>query len=141
MTFEKMQELLSKDEKITIEYKECVNQIHDSVYETVSAFSNRYGGYIIMETPNPMSLAIYTHAFYMDPSHNKPIHPLTMEYFMRKVGFKEVEILFTESSKYPADIPKLVGDHIENLEAFNQSMEEVSRTLFGSQDYAIIGRK
>ena len=60
---------------------------------------------------------------------------------MRKVGFKEVEILFTESSKYPADIPKLVGDHIENLEAFNQSMEEVSRTLFGSQDYAIIGRK
>ena len=99
------------------------------------------GGYIIMETPNPMSLAIYTHAFYMDPSHNKPIHPLTMEYFMRKVGFKEVEILFTESSKYPADIPKLVGDHIENLEAFNQSMEEVSRTLFGSQDYAIIGRK
>lgn len=38
MTFDKMQELLSKDEKITIEYKECVNQIHDSVYETVSAF-------------------------------------------------------------------------------------------------------
>lgn len=41
MTFEKMQELLLKDEKITIEYKECVNQIHDSVYEAVSAFSNR----------------------------------------------------------------------------------------------------
>lgn len=48
MTYEKMQELLSKDERITIEYKECVNQIHDSVYETVSAFSNRYGGHIIM---------------------------------------------------------------------------------------------
>lgn len=48
MTHEKMREMLSKDEKITIEYKECVNQIHDSVYETVSAFSNRYGGYIIM---------------------------------------------------------------------------------------------
>lgn len=48
MTHEKMREMLSKDEKITIEYKECANQIHDSVYETVSAFSNRYGGYIIM---------------------------------------------------------------------------------------------
>ena len=48
MTYEKMHELLSTDEKITIEYKECINQIHDSVYETVSAFSNRYGGYIIM---------------------------------------------------------------------------------------------
>ena len=99
------------------------------------------GGYLIMETPNPMSLAIYTHAFYMDPSHNKPIHPFTMEYFMKKVGFKEVEILFTESSRYPVEIPKLAGENIENLEAFNKSMEEVSHTLFGSQDYAIIGRK
>ena len=26
MTHEKMREMLSKDEKITIEYKECVNQ-------------------------------------------------------------------------------------------------------------------
>ena len=48
MTHEKMREMLSKDEKITIEYKECVNQIHDSVYETVSAFSNRNGGYNII---------------------------------------------------------------------------------------------
>lgn len=99
------------------------------------------GAYIILETPNPMSLAIYTHAFYMDPSHNKPIHPLTMEYFMRKVGFKEVEILFTTSSKYPVEIPALISDNIDNLDSFNQSMQEVSETLFGSQDYAIIGRR
>ena len=49
MTTEKMRELLSaKDEKITIEYKSCTNEISDSVYETVSSFSNRYGGWIIM---------------------------------------------------------------------------------------------
>ncbi len=43
-----MRQLLSKDEKITIEYKECQNGIYDDVYETVCSFSNRYGGYIIM---------------------------------------------------------------------------------------------
>ena len=49
MTTEKMKELLSaKDEKITIEYKSCTNEISESVYETVSSFSNRYGGWIIM---------------------------------------------------------------------------------------------
>lgn len=48
MTIEFMQGLLSKDEKITIEYKSCTNEISDSVYETVSSFSNRYGGWIIM---------------------------------------------------------------------------------------------
>ena len=48
MTTELMLQLLSKDEKITIEYKECQNGIYDDVYETVCSFSNRYGGYIIM---------------------------------------------------------------------------------------------
>lgn len=48
MTAEFMHELLSKDEKITIEYKSCTNEISESVYETVSSFSNRYGGWIIM---------------------------------------------------------------------------------------------
>lgn len=48
MTAQLMQELLLKDEKIAVEYKECKNGIHDDVYETVCSFSNRYGGYIIM---------------------------------------------------------------------------------------------
>lgn len=48
MTTELMRQLLSKDEKITIEYKECQNGIYNDVYETVCSFSNRYGGYIIM---------------------------------------------------------------------------------------------
>ena len=48
MTTEFMRELLSKDEKITVEYKACQKGIHDDVYETVCSFSNRYGGYIIM---------------------------------------------------------------------------------------------
>ena len=48
MTKELMHELLSKDEKITVEYKACQNGIQEDVYETVCSFSNRYGGYIIM---------------------------------------------------------------------------------------------
>ena len=41
MTTQLMRQLLSKDEKITIEYKECQNGIYDDVYETVCPFSNR----------------------------------------------------------------------------------------------------
>lgn len=48
MTTEFMRGLLSKDEKITIEFKSCTNEISESVYETVCSFSNRYGGWIIM---------------------------------------------------------------------------------------------
>lgn len=99
------------------------------------------GKYLIIETPNPTSLAIYTHAFYVDPSHVKPVHPLTMEYFLQKAGFSEIKIVYTQCSKLDIEIPQLHGENIENLEAFNQAMQTVSETLFGSQDYAIIAKK
>ena len=47
MTLEKIKELLSNREKITVEYKEAKSAIPENVYETVCSFSNRYGGYII----------------------------------------------------------------------------------------------
>lgn len=99
------------------------------------------GSYLIIETPNPTSLAIYTHAFYVDPSHVKPVHPLTMEYFLQKAGFKDIQIIYTDSSKLDMNIPEIHGDGIENLDAFNGVMKTVSSMLFGSQDYAIIARK
>lgn len=99
------------------------------------------GSYLIIETPNPTSLAIYTHAFYVDPSHVKPVHPLTMEYFLQKAGFKDIKIIYTENSRVEMDIPELHGAGIENLETFNEVMKQVSSMLFGSQDYAIIARK
>ena len=41
MTTEFMRDLLSKDEKITVEYKTCQFGIQEDVYETVCSFSNR----------------------------------------------------------------------------------------------------
>ena len=42
MTIEKIEELLESGEGFTIEYKECVNGLNNSVFETVCSFSNRY---------------------------------------------------------------------------------------------------
>lgn len=99
------------------------------------------GGCLIIETPNPMSLAIFTHAFYIDPSHNKPVHPLTLQYFMQKSGFSNTQILFTKNSKLDEQIPDLKGTSIDNLNEFNESMNKITDLLYGSQDYAIIGIK
>lgn len=120
-------------EHLTIEQ---INRLCRLAYDKLTE-----GSYMILETPNPTSLAIYTHAFYMDPSHVKPVHPLTLQYCAEKAGFKDVQILYTESSKLPMEIPAIKGEGIEDAEEFNRAMAEVSRTLFGSQDYAIIARK
>ncbi len=95
------------------------------------------GGCIIIETPNPTSLAIYTHAFYIDPSHIKPVHPLTMKYYLEKAGFRNIDVIFTENSRLPYSIPELSG----GSEEFNSAMKRVSDALYGSQDYAVVAVK
>lgn len=97
--------------------------------------------YLIIETPNPTSLAIYSHAFYMDPSHIKPVHPLTLNYYLQKAGFQHTEIIYTENSKLPVTIPELKIEGVENLEMFNAAMKQVENALFGSQDYAIVAKR
>ncbi len=48
MTEDKIRKLLKDGEGFTVEYKECVNALNDSVFETAASFSNRYGGYILL---------------------------------------------------------------------------------------------
>lgn len=88
------------------------------------------GGCIVIETPNPTSLAIYTGAFYIDPSHVKPVHPLTMQYFLEKAGFTNIEILYPEQSKPDVQIRTTDPD-----------MQKITDIMFGAQDYAIIAVK
>ncbi len=97
-------------------------------------------GCIIIETPNPTSLSIYTNAFYIDPSHIKPVHPLTLQYFLEKAGFTDVEIIYTEQSRPPHRIPELKISGGES-EEFNKAMKKVSDMIFGSQDYAAVAIK
>lgn len=105
----------------------------NTAYEKLSA-----GGCIVIETPNPTSLAIYTNAFYIDPSHIKPVHPLTMKYFLEKAGFTQIDVIYTEQSRPPFSIPEL---NIEGADEFNSAMKNVSGLLYGSQDYAVIATK
>ena len=48
MTLEQIKKLLAEGEGITVEFKECVNGLSNSVFETVCSFSNRYGGYVLL---------------------------------------------------------------------------------------------
>jgi ATP-dependent DNA helicase RecG len=48
MTSDHLRQLLSKGEGLTIEYKECVDGLGNSVWETVCSFSNRCGGHLIL---------------------------------------------------------------------------------------------
>jgi len=44
----KLIQLIKDGEGLTVEFKSCENELTNSVYETVSSFSNRYGGHILL---------------------------------------------------------------------------------------------
>ena len=48
MTTDIIYKLLEEGEGFTVEFKECRDELSNSVYETVCSFSNRYGGHILL---------------------------------------------------------------------------------------------
>ncbi len=100
------------------------------------------GACFIAETPNPTMLSTLSNSFYLDMSHERPVHPETMRFLMGYYGFNAVDIVFSKPSKIPYDLPVLEGDaHIQNLQAFNDGINLLNSLLFGYQDYAVVGRK
>jgi len=48
MTSDRMRKILAEGEGLTVEYKKCTDKLSSSVYETVCAFSNRFGGHLVL---------------------------------------------------------------------------------------------
>lgn len=99
------------------------------------------GSCFIIETPNPTCLSTYMNSFYLDPSHEKPVHPKTLQYVLQQQGFGNVQIMYTEQSKVNYRLPLLDSSSVNNLAQFNDGINLLSDIIFGSQDYAIIAYK
>ncbi len=99
------------------------------------------GGTLIFETPNPTCLSVYTNAFYMDMTHEKPVHPQTIKYLLENAGFSDVEIVYTEASKVNYRLPLLELPGVSRLEEYNDAINGMTDLIWGSQDYAVIATK
>ncbi len=99
------------------------------------------GGVLIMETPNPRCLSIYTNSFYLDSTHTKPIHPKAMEYYAEVAGFSHVSTLYTKSSRVPYELPLIPEGTFDDTQKYNNGISLLSDLIWGSQDYALIAKK
>lgn len=115
------------------------------IIELVSLAFNKLktDSYLIMETPNPETLAIFNRFFYVDPTHVKPVHPLTAKFIVESRGFTDVNILYSGPVEEELRIPKLFSEsiNVENVNEINESIDRLNDLLYGNQDYAIIARK
>lgn len=99
------------------------------------------GGVLIMETPNPRCLSIYTNSFYLDSTHTKPIHPKAMEYYAEVAGFSHISTLYTKSSRVPYELPLIPEGTFGDSQKYNDGISLLSDLIWGSQDYALIAKK
>ena len=81
------------------------------------------GGVVIFETPNPENVFVGTSNFYTDPTHINPIPPITSQFTLEHLGYKEVSIKRISYSNIHYDDPN------------------INHLFASSTDYAVIGYK
>lgn len=106
----------------------------------------KYGFYLIAETVNPLSFSSFAN-FYIDLTHIKPVHPETLRFLLESTGFREVKAVFSSPMPETMRLQKLVTNEGSTdaeryqAEIFNRNIEMLNATLYGEQDYAMIGKK
>ncbi len=104
------------------------------------------GGIIIFETINPCCLSTFSGALYADPTHQKPVHPVALQFFLEKAGFSDCQMVFSvpipEESKLEL-IPAGEEKISENSAAYitNKNFEKLNSILYTFAHYAIIAMK
>jgi|GEM_PF-501605 len=96
-------------------------------------------GVMVLETINPLSIKALTESFYLDLSHQKPVHPEALRFLLQAEGFSQIELSFFA----PADeckIPPLdPGEgNRDNIEKFNAAVEHLNTFLYGPREYAAV---
>lgn len=100
----------------------------------------RKGGCIVLETVNTKSVVALVESFYRDLTHQKPLHPETLDFLLRASGFRDVVIEYRTPVSERA---KLLSVPSEGASArtLNENFRKLNAFLFGDQDYAAIATK
>ena len=93
-------------------------------------------GKLLLETPNMLSLFVAACDFYKDPTHIRPLHPATLQFHLREIGFSKVEIDFLHPFPESEQLKIL-----RNSTASNNNFIKLNNLIFGARDCAIIAKK
>jgi O-antigen chain-terminating methyltransferase len=86
----------------------------------------RPAGLLILETPNPENIVVGSANFYLDPTHNRPLPPLLLEFLPEYCGFHRVKLLRLQEPVNLTDTRRLtIHDVLSGV----------------SPDYAVVAQK
>jgi O-antigen chain-terminating methyltransferase len=112
----------------------------------------RPGAPLILETINPACWMAFFECYIRDLTHQRPLHPDTLQYLVQASGFAKVNVQFRQQVR-DADrlerVPALATDSVAaghadltNLRAaVNAHADKLNSRLFSSMDYVVIARR
>lgn len=106
----------------------------------------RPGGLLLLETPNPLSVAVTAGSFWLDPTHVRPVHPEMLRACYESAGFADIEQFFLHPHPEEERLPEIPLDGLDGqtrelADRLNRLRDELDDLLFGCRDYALIGRR
>ncbi|MFQ5526322.1 MAG: class I SAM-dependent methyltransferase [Thermoanaerobaculia bacterium] len=104
------------------------------------------GGVLVLETPNPVSVVVGASRFWIDPTHERPVHPESLKTLLELNGFEPVERFdlqpFDEEDRLPEIGTEGLPEEISLLvERINRLRDRIDELLFGFQDFGLIAHK
>jgi 2-polyprenyl-3-methyl-5-hydroxy-6-metoxy-1,4-benzoquinol methylase len=104
----------------------------------------RPGAPMVLETINAACWAAFFDAYIRDLTHARPLHPTTLEYYVRACGFSNVEVQFRE----PVDDHDRL-QHIASgdpaltaiVAVVNANAEKLNARMLSYRDYAIVAKR
>ena len=96
-------------------------------------------GRIVLETVNPTSVFALVQIYYLDLSHEKPVHPLALKFLLESSGFAEVEVRYAAplGEERLAELPG--AD--ERTAALNADIDKLNALLYAPPNYAVVGKR
>ncbi|MCU1498393.1 MAG: methyltransferase [Acidimicrobiales bacterium] len=89
------------------------------------------GGLLVLETPNALSLSTAATNFWVDPTHQRPVHPAFMEFLAVEAGFARVEL----RPLHPLDLSFGGADEAPSLVA------DLNSLILGAGDMALLAHR
>ena len=89
------------------------------------------GGLILFETPNPANILVSSYDFYRDLSHQKPLHPETMNFVAESRGFVRTGSYFVLDE----------GSDLRLIKSTEWKLNDINDYIKAPRDFALIGYK
>lgn len=89
------------------------------------------GGLLIAETPNPANVRVGAGTFWIDPTHQRPLHPDLLAFLAEEAGFDRIEVLPLHPARPKPDL-------VDVPDAVVDTLNDAWEALSGPQDYALL---